>query len=96
MPRIRMKISIAGTFWNLVEGVKVGDIVDMDNDAEAQRMISLGYAELANQGKPERPPEPKEERATAPKSETAVTKPKVEEKPAPKPGQRGPGRPRNT
>ena len=46
-----MKMSIAGTFWNDPEGVVVGQVVDIPNDVEAQRMIDLGYAEMANQGR---------------------------------------------
>ena len=46
--RIRMKMSVAGTFHNLLEGVSVGQIVDVD-DENGQRYIDLGYAELANQ-----------------------------------------------
>jgi hypothetical protein len=49
--RVRMKISIAGTFHGMVEGVTVGQVVDVQPDAEAERYIKLGYAELANQGR---------------------------------------------
>lgn len=46
--RIRMKVSVAGTFHNLPEGVQRGDVVDID-DVEAARYIMLGYAERADQ-----------------------------------------------
>lgn len=65
--RIRMKIPVNGVFHNLVEGVRVGDIVDVDDDNGA-RYIALGYAELADQRG--------EEHATAPKGEQA-TKPRA-------------------
>ena len=48
--KIRMKMSVFGTFHNLDGGVKVGQVVDID-DAEAERYIALGYAEAANQGR---------------------------------------------
>lgn len=92
--KIRMKLSVAGSFHNIDAGVKVGDVVDIE-DAEAHRYVALGYAEAVVEDKPKRPPEVKEERAVAPKAETAVTKTDVVEKPAPKPAApRGPGRPR--
>lgn len=72
--RIRMKIPVSGTFHNLTDGVRVGDIVEVDDDSGAS-YVKLGYAEEVEQ--------PREERAVAPKTETA-TKPTVEpEKPKP-------------
>lgn len=46
--RLRMKISVSGTFHGNPEGVRVGDIVEVD-DQNAARYISLGYAEKADQ-----------------------------------------------
>lgn len=80
--RIRMKIPVNGVFHNIVEGVRVGDVVDVDDD-NGLRYIKLGYAELADQrGKPEVEhaveSSAKEERAVDPTE----------------PVKRGPGRPR--
>lgn len=96
--RIRLKITVAGTFHNLVEGVKVGDVVDID-DAEAERYIKLGYAELANQGRVEHAvPKSREERAVldteivgasskaVPQPRPPKPEPKPEPKVGPKPG----------
>lgn len=49
--RIRWKMSIAGSVHNDPEGVTVGQVTDIQPDAEAERYIKLGYAELANQGR---------------------------------------------
>lgn len=58
--KIRMKIPVAGTFHNLTGGVKVGDVVDLD-DENGARYCALGYAEPVV--------DKREERAVAPKGE---------------------------
>lgn len=42
--KIRMKITISGTFHNIGGGVQRGDVVDVD-EANAIRYCKLGYAE---------------------------------------------------
>lgn len=42
--KIRMKISVTGTFHNNSAGVRIGDVVDVD-DENGLRYIKLGYAE---------------------------------------------------
>jgi hypothetical protein len=39
-----MRIPVHGTFHNILEGVKRGDIVDIDDD-NARRYCALGYAQ---------------------------------------------------
>lgn len=74
--KICMKISVAGTFHNLTDGVQAGDIVEVDDgDADAERYIKLGYAEAVE--------EPREERAVPPKAEQA-TRPRTQQPKAPK------------
>lgn len=104
--KIRMKMTVQGTFHNIDGGVKVGDVVDID-DAEAERYIALGYAEKANQGG--RTEEhavqqfSEEERAVLATevvgaTHKAVPQPRVKAEPKPEteaeqPVKRGPGRP---
>jgi hypothetical protein len=47
--KIRMKISINGTFHNIDGGVKVGDVVDIDEQSAANYVAS-GYAEAIKPG----------------------------------------------
>lgn len=44
--KIRMKIGISGTFHNIEQGVKVGDVVEVD-DLSGANYIASGYAEAA-------------------------------------------------
>lgn len=48
--KIKMKMSVAGTFHNIDAGVVVGQVVDID-DAEAARYVALGYAEAVKPGR---------------------------------------------
>lgn len=100
--RIRMKVSVAGTFHNLPEGVQRGDVVDID-DVEAARYIMLGYAERADQRGEEHATVRSAgvEHAVMPKAEAEPVKPVYgethppEDAPAPA-TKRGPGRPRKS
>jgi hypothetical protein len=104
--KIRMKMTVTGTFHGNPAGVRTGDVVEVD-DENGQRYIDLGYAEPLRS-------HPAEEHAVASKVkqeravvEHAVEKPappKAAEKPvygethppkdAPEPAtKRGPGRP---
>jgi hypothetical protein len=59
--KIRMTISVPGTFHSVYKDVKRGDIVDID-DGNARRYLRLGYAQSDLKGElrpaytPERPP----------------------------------------
>lgn len=79
-----MRLAVEGGFHNIDAGVKVGDVVEVD-DVEGARYCALGYAE--------RVVEAKEERAVAPKAEQATAE-RVE--PAEPVVKRGPGRPPKT
>lgn len=74
--KIRMKIAVAGTFEGIIDGVGVGDIVEVP-DERAAHYCSLHYAEPVV--------DRKEERAVAPKGEERAEEPKPE---APKPGRK--------
>lgn len=48
--KIKLKISVSGTFHNIDGGVVVGQVVEVP-DAEGERYIALGYAEAVKGGK---------------------------------------------
>lgn len=66
--KIKMKVSISGTFHNIDGGVRIGDVVDID-DQSAANYMEAGYAEAVNQDRRSFPEEhavqgfSKEERA---------------------------------
>lgn len=47
--KIKWKIGVSGTVHNREGGVKVGDVMDLE-DAEGERYIRLGYAEAVKPG----------------------------------------------
>lgn len=74
-----MKIEVHGGFHNNPDGVRIGDVVDVD-DTEGARYCALGYAEPVV--------DKREERAVPPKDEE-----QREETPAVKPQPRKPAQP---
>lgn len=75
--RIRMKIAVLGSFHNIDSGVKVGQVVDID-DENALRYINLRYAEAVGDSGP------LVERAIVPEAETATLKAPVDDDDKPK------------
>jgi hypothetical protein len=64
--KIRMKIAVAGTFEGIIDGVEVGDIVEVP-DVRGAHYCDMHYAEPVA--------ERKEERAVAPKGEEREEEP---------------------
>jgi hypothetical protein len=62
-----MKIGVSGVFHNMLDGVRAGEVVEVDDDNGA-RYCALGYAEpVAERQRAEHAEVPKgEERAEAP------------------------------
>jgi hypothetical protein len=67
MPLIRMRIDVLGGFHGNPNGVRRGDIVDLDA-ASAERNVRSGYADYVAEAPK---PVPPVEKAVAPEHETA-------------------------